>query len=539
VTARLQTGLTGFALATAAALWVLVVRDDATLAVLAAAPLAALLALRARDAAQLALAGAAGVGLARLGAGPAAAALDVLVALAVAAPLAAALTALRRRPAAAAPALPPTGTTRRGFLVRGAAGSAAVAGITARVAPVAVAAPEPFRLTITEGDIPMTDGTPVFFRGFRRTDANDDRPVVPGPAIGNTGPGIKGRDIFEGEQVVVVLSNDTPRTHWFLIERTANEEATTPVVGPIEIGANQTKEIAFTAPGAGTYIYRDANRNNRLLGMYGAFIVMPAGVEGRLLPYAPAPDRVEITAELRTQVAWILSDVDPVLGEFARNSRRESRLSFPLSAVVPRYFLINGETGVNATLNTSFTVPVVPLQSGADAVAGVLIRCIHTGVCTHSLHWHGNHVFPVERNGVPERAGLVFEKDVQRMEPLSRVSVILPAHTGYDAFPPLNDKHPKVAEQHFPMHCHAEMSQTAGGGSYPFGMLTDWHLTDTEHTARQVRADLAEQRAEGRRPADPDAVQAAIDERTGNSGKGRGRGRGGDDKDDTSKEKKG
>jgi hypothetical protein len=541
VTTRLLTAT----LAAAGALWVLLVRDDATLLTLAAAPIAALLApVRARAAAPYALAAAAGVGLARLGAGPQQAALDVLVALTVATPAAAAFVALRSRRSilapAAVPAAPVIGSTRRSFLVRGAAGSAAVAGITARVAPAALAAPEPFRLTITEGEIPMVDGTPVFFRGFRRTDATDDRPTIPGPAIGNVGPGIKGRDVFEGEQVVVVLKNDTPRTHWFLIERTANEEATDPVVGPIEIAPNQTKEIAFTAPAAGTYIYRDANRNNRLLGMYGAFIVLPAGVEGRLLPYAPAPGRVEITAELRTQLAWVLSNVDPVLGELARRSRRESRLDYPLSQVVPRYFLINGETGVNATLNNNFTVPVVPLQSGKDAVAGVLIRCINTGVCTHSLHWHGNHVFPVERNGVPERAGLVFEKDVQRMEPLNRVAVILPAHTGYDAFPPLNDKHPKADVQHFPMHCHAEMSQTAAGGSYPFGMLTDWHLTSGEHTAEAVRRELAEQRADGRRAADPDEVQAAIDDRTGNSGKGRGRGRGGkDETKDADKEKKG
>jgi hypothetical protein len=533
VTARLST----FAVAAAAAAWVLLVRDDATLVTLAAAPLAALVApVRARRAAPYALAAALSVGLVRLGAGPLDAALDVLVALAVATPLATAAGALRRH--VAAPPLVPqpvVGSTRRSFIVRGAAGSAAVAGLTARVAPAALAAPEPFRLTITEGEIPMVDGAPVFFRGFRRTDANDDRPVIPGPAIGNVGPGIKGRDIFEGEQVVVVLTNDTPRTHWFLIERSVNEEATDPVVGPIEIAPNQTKQISFTAPGAGTYIYRDANRNNRLLGMHGAFIVLPVGVEGLLLPYAPAPGRVEITAELRTQLAWILSNVDPVLGELARRSRRESRIAYPLSQVVPRYFLINGETGVNATLNNNFTVPVVPLQSGSDAVAGVLIRCINTGVCTHSLHWHGNHVFPVERNAVPERAGLVFEKDVQRMEPLSRVSVILPAHTGYDAFPPLNEHHPKVAEQHFPMHCHAEMSQTAGGGSYPFGMLTDWHLTNNEHTAQAVRADLAEQRAAGRKPADEAAVQAAVDERLDNGGKGRGRGRGG--KDDTKEDK--
>jgi hypothetical protein len=28
----------------------------------------------------------------------------------------------------------------------------------------------------------------------------------------------------------------------------------------------------------------------------------------------------------------------------------------------------------------------------------------------------------------------------------------------------------------YPMHCHAEMSQTAGGGLYPGGQVSDWIL---------------------------------------------------------------
>jgi len=128
----------------------------------------------------------------------------------------------------------------------------------------------------------------------------------------------------------------------------------------------------------------------------------------------------------------------------------------------------------------------------------------------------------VQSNGVPAKLGVVYERDMQRMEPLVTVDVILPAHTGFDAFPPINDKHPKSAEQHFPMHCHAEMSQTAAGGSYPFGMLTDWHLVSTTQVARQVRQRLADEARDGRRRVPDDVVQAAIDERTGNSGPGGG-----------------
>ena len=28
----------------------------------------------------------------------------------------------------------------------------------------------------------------------------------------------------------------------------------------------------------------------------------------------------------------------------------------------------------------------------------------------------------------------------------------------------------------YPMHCHNEISQTSAGGSYPMGLVTDWHI---------------------------------------------------------------
>ena len=145
---------------------------------------------------------------------------------------------------------------------------------------------------------------------------------------------------------------------------------------------------------------------------------------------------------------------------------------------------------------------------------GVVLRVVNTGVATHAPHWHGNHVFIVQRNGVPEPAGMVEERDVVRMEPLYCVDVILPAHTGYDAFPPLNDPdHPVLHEEHpgiqiFPMHCHAEMSQTAAGGMYPLGMLTDWHLGE-HREAVETRRPAAARRSPSARRAPPQRGRAA------------------------------
>jgi hypothetical protein len=63
-------------------------------------------------------------------------------------------------------------------------------------------------------------------------------------------------------------------------------------------------------------------------------------------------------------------------------------------------------------------------------------------------------------------------------------------HTGLDAWPPL-DAEKGFAEQGYPMHCHAEMSQTAAGGLYPMGMLADWRLVDKEREVAAARRRIA------------------------------------------------
>jgi hypothetical protein len=303
----------------------------------------------------------------------------------------------------------------------------------------------------------------------------------------------------------VVLTNDTPRSHTFLIEQTSNEQPSNPVVGPARIPAGQTVELEFPAPRAGTYLYRDAHVNNRLLGMHGVMVVQPQATR-RNVPYAPSSGRLALPIELRSSYTWIFSDYDQVLGELAAANPTSEVIDHPLDLVVPRFFYINGETGDEASHNERTTVPVVPEQIEGRQMDGVLLRVVNAGVATHAPHWHGNHVFIVQRNAVPEGAHFVEERDVVRMEPLFCYDVILPAHTGYDAFPPptadpdhpvLHDEaHPGI--QIFPMHCHAEMSQTASGGMYPLGMLTDWHLGEHLEAVEAEEERLAARRARAR-----------------------------------------
>ena len=378
---------------------------------------------------------------------------------------------------------PTKGSTRRSFMKVG-AGAVGTAALM-RVAPAASAAPRRFVLTVTEGDIHMIDQVPVFFRTFA---GPDGKPQIPGPPLGNPGPFETNPEIIEGQTVQVVITNLTARDHTFLIERTENEAVTDPVVGPVTIPAGGIPvEIQFTAPSAGTYIYRDADRNNRILGMHGVMIVMPK--DGSNRPYTPAPDRFEIPAEFLAQYVWVFHDTDPLLGELARSNPHVQNLDYPLEKIVPRYFTINGVSGVQSTENL-VTVPVFPVQDPLASQVGVFIRVVNTGVASHSPHWHGNHFFVVERNAVPLKPGFVQEKDVMRLTPLQRTGVLLPIHSGLDAWPPL-DPTKGFGEQAYPMHCHAEMSQTAAGGLYPMGALTDWRLVAQPQDTAAVRALVA------------------------------------------------
>ena len=59
-------------------------------------------------------------------------------------------------------------------------------------------------------------------------------------------------------QRMIVVANSTPRDHTFLIERTASEQPSNPVVKPTTVPAHGSVTINFVAPYAGSYVYRDA-----------------------------------------------------------------------------------------------------------------------------------------------------------------------------------------------------------------------------------------------------------------------------------------
>jgi len=176
---------------------------------------------------------------------------------------------------------------------------------------------------------------------------------------------------------------------------------------------------------------------------------------------------------------------------------------------VPRYFMLNDRSGYRAlglsrdeAANHATREDTLPSGSARDvdvrdfstpvggpAVGtGQMIRLVNMGAVIHQMHFHGNHVWTVRRNGknfprsrtdghIDGEGHVVLQQweDVVELDPLQIKEVVLP-------FKPVPDGLEEVfrartEDWHYPMHCHAEPSQTAAGGLYPGGLMADWVLT--------------------------------------------------------------
>jgi hypothetical protein len=271
--------------------------------------------------------------------------------------------------------------------------------------------------------------------------------------------------------------------------------------GKIAPGSSALLELA--APPAGTYVYCDPGSRpddprldpvERTLGLAGVLLVTNTEAPWLTAPNGP---------EFERQWLWILHAVDP---EWARIASRGGTVDPGLTPAYPRYFTLNGCSGFQSLgISTDEAANLVreeeTLMSGsarqtdmrnfsqavtADAGrTGQMMRFVNTGVVHHQLHFHGNHVWAVGRNGrvFPRSAGLVGTdgdvllqgwEDVVEMHPLDRKDCVLPMRRPPEAIDPVWNA--RSVDWHYPMHCHAEPSQVARGGMYPGGLVGDWIL---------------------------------------------------------------
>ena len=325
------------------------------------------------------------------------------------------------------------GTTRRSFLKLGAA-TAAAFGTYGLIAwtPRAEGRDWTIDLFITAGSATMVDGRHVPVRTFAPA---EDGVSLPGPLM----------LVAERDRMRISVTNTLDTAHGFAIDGVVDS-------GPISPG--ETTLLDFLAPPAGTYLYQDPVDVpfNRLLGLHGALVTMPA--DGTNTPYAGGP-------AFTRQWIWVVENIDSTWC-----TRATLGATTTLDDIVPDYFLINGRSGVDAVHDEAITIRG---RLGEPA----LVRILNAGVATHAMHFHGNHLDVLCHNGRP--APHAMRKDTLMMPAGWTKDALLPFTPPPDIWPPIEQWGGDL-KLSYPMHCHAEMSQTAGGGLYPNGMLAHWEI---------------------------------------------------------------
>jgi hypothetical protein len=235
------------------------------------------------------------------------------------------------------------------------------------------------------------------------------------------------------------------------------------------------------------------------------------------IPVRPAevPPNPELPAEIepflyRTRI-WLFSQVDErfnelaALGGSAEPGGGLDPAAF-VQAFLPRYFLINGKSGAFASMLSPET------ELRAFIGEPHVVRVLNAGLAHPSLHQHANHFYPLAVNNtvlesafLPDTITLApLEGDPGAALPEDPLSVtgrlflrggssvdwlmpfIRPPDIPGNPNIPLRDLIPTElalsiegvpqSPLKYPMHDHMEQSQTAAGGNYPQGDLTDMYF---------------------------------------------------------------
>ncbi len=315
--------------------------------------------------------------------------------------------------------------SRRDFLKYSIAGAATVvvgSRIPGFLVDPALAAVQTLNVTITDAMKNMVTDNAInsakcYFWIYKMTADGVDIPAeVPGPHIFTT----------NGDTVNITITNNLDEPHSFFIPGIFDSGAIAP-------GATVTK--SFIATKSGTFLYHD-NLNppvNRVMGLHGAFIVMPAApvLGHKFTPYdTPTPGVQKLFDDLGStphwpglaweqgdanpasfapafrQYIWVLHQPSPNLfaevgnfpagqdypaGQFVNALLRD-----PFSATnttrTSQYFTISGQSG-SLSHNNPFLCP--NLRVGEPCI----IRVLNAGLWSHSLHIHANHVFVIGVQG--------------------------------------------------------------------------------------------------------------------------------------------
>lgn len=301
---------------------------------------------------------------------------------------------------------------------------------------------------VTDNDI---NSAKCYFWIYKMSaDGTDIQADVPGPNIIAT----------KGDTINIKITNLLDEPHAFSIPGMFDS-------GPIDpmAAGDPPREFSFTATKLGATMYYD-NLNepvNRMMGLHGAFIVMPdtdvplpdghkytpydnptPEVQGLFddfgssahypgLAWGQGDPNLDTYAPPFRQYIWLLHQASPNLfaevgnyppGEiYPAVQFMEKFLRDPFDAVkpttnaIPQYFTISGQSG-HFSHNNPFICP--NLRVGEPCV----IHVLNAGLWTHSMHLHANHFYVTSKNGVVSKNPIWL--DVYNIEPMDMVDYTIP-----------------------------------------------------------------------------------------------------------------
>jgi FtsP/CotA-like multicopper oxidase with cupredoxin domain len=297
---------------------------------------------------------------------------------------------------------------------------------------------------ITDGTLTMPDGIVVYFQSFADAVGTLKIPATP-------------ITCQEGDVLNITVVNKLATTHNFVILGLKQGTAPLASTGNIASGATgYIKNFTIPAGAAGSYLFVDNKTSyNSFLGLHGGMAVMPSGSSTTAFAGSPT---------FSQQYVWVLNDIDPAL-----NSAVQRNAAVPTS-FTPRYFTINGQTSLPPGAAGSGDPTKDAMANPSTFLNGsvgkrTLIRILNAGMAAHSVHTHGNHMeWLTDRGSVRSP---IWKKDILYLRNgFGKLDAIYPFESPPDAYP-------TVSKGHYPMHLHDEMSQTAGGGLYLFGAMTE------------------------------------------------------------------
>ena len=271
-----------------------------------------------------------------------------------------------------------------------------------------------------------------------------------------------------GDVITVNVTNTLDLPHAFFVPGMVGADT-----GPIAPGA--TASVTFTAGAPGTYLYHD-NLNapvNRMMGLHGAFVVMPrvAAAGQALTPYGnptpavqqlyndfgrtawwpglrweegdPPGALLDFPAPPTRQYIWLCHQASPVLFEEVGLEAQAGRTFDPQAFITaftadpfiatsndnraagagdifnrkPQYFTVNGQSGHFAHNHPN----IVPMHRVGEPT---LVRILNAGLMTHSMHMHANHFFITAVNNVPQENPIWV--DVFNIYPMDHVDYTIP-----------------------------------------------------------------------------------------------------------------